>query len=316
VLQLPDHWVWDFWHVHDGELHHLYFLKALRSLGDPDLRHFHQTIGHAVSTDLVTWKVRPDALAPSTGDRWDNSTNWTGSVLRHDGMWWMFYTGTSRAENSLVQRIGAATSHDLYTWERVGSQPLVEADPRWYELLDRSLWHDQAWRDPHVVKLDDTFHMFITARTNSGEPFSRGVIGHATSDDLLHWTVGPPVSEPGDFGQLEVPQFIEHEGTCTMLFCTSPEVTAPGFERRRGIAPTTGTFTLTSSKPLGPYSFVAAPAIAADAGRNGLYAGKVIYDAAQPYFLGFINNDEHGHFVGAISDPIPIRFEGSRILRL
>ncbi len=315
MLQLPEHWVWDFWHVHDGELHHLFFLKALRSLGDPDLRHFHQSIGHAVSTDLVTWKVRPDALAPSTGDGWDNSTNWTGSVIRHDNKWWMFYTGTSKAEQSLVQRIGAATSDDLYTWERVGDRALVEADPRWYELLDTTLWHDQAWRDPHVVNIDCTFHMFITARTNSGERFGRGVIGHATSNDLLHWTVGPPVSEPGDFGQLEVPQFIEHDGTFTLLFCTSRDLTTQDFERRRGMTPTTGTFTLSSDKALGPYVFSPTPAIAGDAGKDGLYAGKVLFDEGQPYFLGFVNHDDQGSFVGAISDPIPVRFEDSRVLR-
>ena len=34
----------------------------------------------------------------------------------------------------------------------------------------------------------------------------RGVIGHAWSPDLVSWEVRAPLSEPGEFGHLEVPQ--------------------------------------------------------------------------------------------------------------
>ena len=43
-------WVWDFWFADDGERFHLFFLKASRALHDPDRRHWHATIGHAVSS--------------------------------------------------------------------------------------------------------------------------------------------------------------------------------------------------------------------------------------------------------------------------
>ena len=41
-------------------------------------------------------------------------------VQGDDGLWHLFYTGTSRAEDGLKQRIGHATSTDLHNWARVG----------------------------------------------------------------------------------------------------------------------------------------------------------------------------------------------------
>jgi len=42
-------------------------------------------------------------------------------VIRDDaGLWHLFYTGTTKAEKMMRQRIGHATSTDLHSWERVG----------------------------------------------------------------------------------------------------------------------------------------------------------------------------------------------------
>ena len=34
MLALPDSWVWDFWTADDGELFHLFYLHAPKSLGN------------------------------------------------------------------------------------------------------------------------------------------------------------------------------------------------------------------------------------------------------------------------------------------
>ena len=209
-LRLEDKWLWDFWLAQEGPDYHLFYLQAPRSLPDPDLRHWHVSIGHAVSADLRNWEILPDALAPSDGDAWDDYTTWTGSIIRHEGLWYMFYTGAARAEDGLVQRIGFATSADLITWQKYGGNPVLTADPRWYELLDTDLWHDQAWRDPWLFRHPQTgeFHALITARANQGPADERGVIGHARSADLVQWQVEPPLTPPGEFGYLEVPQLV------------------------------------------------------------------------------------------------------------
>ncbi len=80
----------------DGEDFHLFFLQAPRSLGDAGLRHTNASIGHARSGDLVTWEVLPDALGPEEAG-WDDLAIWTGSVVREDDRWAMFYTAISTA---------------------------------------------------------------------------------------------------------------------------------------------------------------------------------------------------------------------------
>ena len=98
MLSLPDKWIWDFWLADDGTAYHLFFLQAPRG-GDPDLRHANPSVGHAVSTDLTTWQVVGDALRPSAEPAFDDLAIWTGSVVRgDDGVWYLFYTGRSRAD--------------------------------------------------------------------------------------------------------------------------------------------------------------------------------------------------------------------------
>jgi hypothetical protein len=76
------------------------------------------------------------------------------------------FTGISRADAGLIQRIGLAVSDDLMTWRKHPGNPVIEADGRWYELLDLTSWRDQSWRDPWLFRgrRDGAFHALITAR--------------------------------------------------------------------------------------------------------------------------------------------------------
>ncbi|MDX1520817.1 MAG: glycosyl hydrolase family 32, partial [Anaerolineae bacterium] len=172
ALRLADKWIWDFWLVQDEPDYHIFYLQAARSLEREVFRHFNVSVGHAVSTDLRRWEVLPDALQPSAGPAWDDYTTWTGSIIKHQGLWYFFYTGTCRAERAWIQRIGLATSADLIHWQKHPDNPLIEADARWYEMLDLNVWEDQAWRDPWVFQHRDTgeFHALITARVKAGPP--------------------------------------------------------------------------------------------------------------------------------------------------
>ncbi|MEP4546293.1 MAG: hypothetical protein ABJ000_08955 [Saccharospirillum sp.] len=73
-------------------------------------------------------------------------------------------------------------------------------------------WYDRALRDPWVIKDPESkgWLMFFTARVpDRCEANEGGAIGLATSDDLTHWQLQPPVFT-GYFGQLEVPQDFEY----------------------------------------------------------------------------------------------------------
>lgn len=227
MLRLPNHWVWDSWVITDGPNHHAFYLKAPRDLVDPGLRHARATIGHAVSTDLVEWEILPDALGP-TRSSWDDLATWTGSVVRDDdGTWWMFYTAiNTRGHGLRDQRIGVARSDDLVAWHKQGDGPVVEVDTRWYKTLEDDPGASETWRDPKVVRdpHGDGWHMLITARALGHGEGDDAVIAHATSPDLHHWEVGPPLCEAGaGFGELEVPQVAIVDGAPIMVFSCHPD---------------------------------------------------------------------------------------------
>ncbi|MDH6589680.1 beta-fructofuranosidase [Streptomyces sp. SAI-133] len=313
MLRLPDHWVWDSWYARDDDgRHHAFFLRASRALLDPDRRHRRASVGHAVSDDLRTWRMCADALVASDGPSWDDLATWTGSVVRGpEGLWYMFYTGVSRAEDGLVQRIGLAVSNDLQTWRRHGTKALVEADPLWYERLDGTApsagtWYEEAWRDPWVLRdpAGAGWHMLITARLGRGPAGGRGVIGHARSDNLVDWEVGPPVTEPAGFGHLEVPQVAVVDGQPLLLFCTNTsEDPDTGTEHQVWAVP--------GRSLTGPWDMTAAKLV----NCPGLYAPRLVQEPDGGWHLiGFVN-ERDGAFVGELTDPVPVRYTPSEGLQ-
>lgn len=308
MLKLPDHWVWDSWPVQtdDGDTH-LFFLRASRALLDPERRHRRASIGHARSTDLVEWELLPDALVTADAPAWDDGSTWTGSVVRgDDGVWRLFYTGVTRDEDWLIQRVGVATSQDLLSWHRPTDQPLLETDHRWYETYTPDAWHDEAWRDPWVFKAEDgRWHMLLTARVPDGDPMGRGVIGHAVSDDLETWEVQPPLSAPAGWGQMEVPQTVVVDGQPFLLFCCG---TAHEDERRRGQA-TGGMWFAPGESLLGPWDFEAAGTL----DHPSLYAARLIERAPGDWVIVGFSSEVDGEFEGVILDPLPVVRDGRRL---
>jgi beta-fructofuranosidase len=308
-LSLPDKWVWDFWFAQDGLDYHVFYLQAPKSLGDERLRHWHVSIGHAVSKDLTDWSVLPDAISPSQNkDTFDNYTTWTGSIIQHDGMWYMFYTGTRKQENGLVQRVGFANSENLISWTKNPTNPVIEADPTWYEPLDQAVWHDKAWRDPWIFRHPRTgmFHAMITARVNYGPADERGVIGHAVSDDLHRWEVLPPITQPGKFGHMGVPQIIEILNRYYLIFSVSADKYAQKYLQKLGSDPLHGSHYMIGDDPLGPFEYLSEQFFVVD--RSGsLYSSKLIQRRSGEWVLiASRHRAANGSFIGELSDPIPI----------
>lgn len=296
-LRFEDRWTWDFWFAEDAGEVHLFYLYAPKSLGDPELRHQNARIGHAVSADLVTWTDLGPALPEAPAGAADDRASWTGSVVRDPaGLWRMFYTGISEAEDGTLQRVITATSPDLVTWQR--GELSLEADARWYEPLD--------WRDPWLEWAEDseTWHMYLCARVNHGPSDGRGVIGHLTSPDLETWTTLPPVSAPGELRQLEVPQVVPCGSRLAMLFCAS-DIDHSAVRLGRGVAREYGTHVLYGDRLDGPFVLEGDPFLSGDNGPS-MYAGRAIEHAGRWWFLAWDRLDAAGDFVGALSDPFPL----------
>lgn len=304
AFALPDYWAWDFWIADDGLNFHMFYLRAPKSLGDPDLRHRNARIGHATSPDLTTWTDHGQIFDAGPAGSFDDTANWTGSVVRgDDGRWRLYYTGShflATDTNSNIETVGLAVSDDLFTWTKVPG-PVCRADARWYETLGTSSWPEEAWRDPWVFRGSDgkTWHMLVTSRANRGDDMRRGVVGHAVSRDMEHWVVQPPLSAPDvDFAHLEVFETFTIAGRNYVLFsCDTPRLAGD-------LAGTVGgIWYMAAETPEGPFD----PRTARLLATQRLYAGRVVRQRDDRWVLmGFEAIGPDGRFTGRISDPIPI----------
>ena len=313
MLRLDNFWVWDSWVADDGDLYHLFFLQAPRSLGDPGKRHVNATVGHATSRDLLTWDYLGECLGPAeTG--FDDLAIWTGSVVRAGDQWWMFYTAISTAGHHIFdQRVGAAVSDDLHHWRRVSDQPTLMADRSWYKTLDLAppgttgpdpALASETWRDPLVMPDPDGdgWHMLVTARGVGAGRNDDGVVAHATSRDLTTWEMGPPLCKPGaGFGQLEVLQSKVVDGRPVLVFtCHPQEMTAERIAETGEYC----TWSVPSPGVLGPWDISQARPFTAE---PDLFAAPLVQQRDGSWALvGFRNTEPKGIDGFHILDPIPV----------
>jgi beta-fructofuranosidase len=305
VYQPAEHLLWDAWFAFDGERHHAYYLQAPKTLADPEQRHGLAELGHAVSRDLRSWEERPTAFRRAPAPAWDDRAVWSGSVLVLDRVAHLFYTATSLAEGGVVQRIGHAVSANFDTFVRTRPVPTLELDARWYEWEGGPYGHVH-WRDPFAIVDGGRLHLFLTARAPAGTWDERGVIALATSDDWASWAVHPPVTEPGEFWMLEVPQILCRRGRWWLLASTAADWHAQRRQDRlAGVPRHGGLVVYVADRLTGPYR-PASDAFFLGDEQGTYYTAKVIPTADGDRLVASRFYDDGGSFLGALSNPAPV----------
>jgi beta-fructofuranosidase len=213
-------YLWDFWIATSNKEYHLFYLQANRNLPTPDERHKFASIGHAISADLYQWSEMGTVLEKGPKGEWDDTSLWTGSIIKKNDLFYMFYTSRSSQEKGRIQRIGLAISEDLHHWEKYKGNPIITANPQWYETCQISEDGLEHWRDPYVIyhAREGMYYAFICAKVNYGESQGRGCIARAKSKDLLCWEVIGPATRSGNFMQMEVPDVHIHDDDCYLIF--------------------------------------------------------------------------------------------------
>ncbi|MDO5720315.1 MAG: glycosyl hydrolase family 32 [Actinomycetaceae bacterium] len=294
ALNLSDHWVWDHWILSSDDYLDLFFLRASRALINPAHRHTRASIGHARSYDNgLTWHLLPDALVHNTAGTFDDRATWTGSAIHHpNGGIRLFYTGISSSDHGRkVQRIGWADSSDGISFTRMSHAPL-EADERWYEAISNTDG-DIAWRDPFVFQFHDQWHMFITARLKDGDHLSKGVIGHAISEDLDTWSIQEPLTSRSQFGHLECAQSRTIDGRHYLVFSCASDMQMTPCDG--------GVWFAEGASPVGPFDLENARY----AEPTNLYASQMFQTTSGEWkYTGFDGKDDLT-FTGTIPNPIP-----------
>jgi beta-fructofuranosidase len=164
----------------DAGTYHLFCLTP-----PPDSLHFPErlrtTWRHFRSTDLMHWERLPDALAPGAESKPDGGGIWTGSVLRTETGYHIFYTGHAPGA-AIPQSICRATSTDCVTWTKDPSNPV--------SVPELENFAAQDWRDPFVFWHEDErcYWMLLSTRSTSGSAPARGAVALRTSPDLQSWS--------------------------------------------------------------------------------------------------------------------------------
>lgn len=135
------------------------------------------------------------------------------------------------------------------------------------------------------------------------------MVGHAISADLRQWEPRPALTAPvpRGFGQLEVLQVEVVDGRPVLLFSCLAEHASTD---RRATGTTGGIWAAPADGLLGPFDIAAAEAVTDD----HFYSGRLIRRRTDDRWvlLAFHNRGEQG-FVGTISDPMPVAWDGKRL---
>lgn len=178
----------------------------------------HDVVSHLVSDDGLSWERLPDAIYVGAPGECDDDMIWTMHVKKIGMQYIMLYTALSRNEGGKIQRVAKAVSDDLINWSKSPNNPIIEADPKWYESTSDVIGF-ASWRDPYMFIEDSTVYALISARTNSGTVSRRGCIGwmKAADDSLENWEVLPPLFAPHQWYDMEVPVLFKHDDKYVLI---------------------------------------------------------------------------------------------------
>lgn len=112
----------------------------------------------------------------------------TGSVLKIDGLYHMFYCKFDHTIHPTKQMACHATSLDLKEWTEYPEETFL-ADGDIYEMSD--------WRDPFVFwNEDEQQYWMILAAQKRGKTMRKGCVAKCVSKDLKTWTYQEPLFAP------------------------------------------------------------------------------------------------------------------------
>ncbi len=201
---------------HAGRMH-VFYNRSFIGYDWPE--RFGDTIGHAVSDDLLHWEIKRPAVTTQKGGI-DSYQVWSPAVLAHNGEFWMFYTGVNK---NVAQAVCLAKSKDLNSWQRYEENPIYI--PGDWCPWDASHWSD--CRDNMVFRDDDgTFYMYFCTSYKREDGTARGATGIIKSTDLYHWEDVDRFDFPSCRHVPESPFLIKHGGLYYFFYTNCGKGTA------------------------------------------------------------------------------------------
>ena len=218
------YWPKEFAFVYEGGWFHLFYIRINFLAPHPDSTQ--NDFGHAISQNLTDW-FHLDPVLPVRAGEWDDVHVWAPSIIRQDGVYYMFYTGVTLPEghSNWYQRIGVATSTDLLEWQRYDEQ-VFDANHVPWALADSSRFEGCQFRDPCVIEdPEDSGRWLMYYATTPRAAPSQLIVGVGTNQTgLSPWQDLMPLwnTDAAHFlGFIESPSVFEHDGRWYLFFTTN-----------------------------------------------------------------------------------------------
>lgn len=213
TLQHPDRHVWDFWYhfAPDTGIFHLFYLNADRTLVADDKHHMSSQVGYATTKDFLTIDWISDRVLGADPHGWDDTSIWSGEIIKINGGFLMFYTSRNQAtHDGMIQNVGVAFTHHIQSFDRWFRIPSVRIQPKApYELQhvpeDLTI---HAWRDPFLFRHQEQIYMLLSAKDPTKPLGKKGSVAllKAKNNSFEDWECLPSICQPGFYAEMEVPQ--------------------------------------------------------------------------------------------------------------
>ena len=188
----------------------------------------------------------PRLLLRGTGNAGDFDSHSVDDpiVFRANDNFYMLYIGF----DGTGYQTGLARSADLLHWQRVALVGPRNPASQWtkFNLAISSILRDKSLRGSgDAIKHNGRYLAAWNAYPNAGYEAGAAVIGLATSDDLLHWTLTDPILRPEDgasweHGGLYRPDLLLHDGTFLLYYNAKtdplPKSEGSGWREQTGVA--------------------------------------------------------------------------------
>jgi len=188
----PDFRLWDTWIFRTESEFHLFYS---RRPADGQ----YNSVGHAVSTDLLHWKSLGPIIQRGPKD-WESFPRFAAGSVIHHGDKYMMFQATIAGVGAMEPGIGVMFSSDLHDWTKYADDPVIKAVLPYQGRYQGKL----NWGDPYIFKVNDGYEALVNARIPEWTP----CIGRMYSKDLIHWEARPPLAIPR-VSQCEVPEYFQ-----------------------------------------------------------------------------------------------------------
>ena len=160
--------------IKSGDLYHMWYIFGLRWINHPD-EEFPQRvykIGHALSTDGITWQKTGKQIISDRLNR--DECQALPTVVQYKDRYFMYFcyreVAGFRTISSKAYRIGMAYSDDLKNWTRDDSRTGID--------VTENEWDSDMICYPHVFYCDNKLYMLY-----NGNEFGRYGFGLAVCED-------------------------------------------------------------------------------------------------------------------------------------